>query len=130
MTQPTTTGFTDDAAHRRRFWSAHAGTASRMIRTRAKVVPRLGRSGTGPDVNWSEQALRLLGLCEEYQSSAIGMDHLRAAIRREPYLGTILQASLIEMRYAHQSLRQEVLGFLEALAAHIGDAASDLDGTR
>lgn len=130
MRQPTATGFTDDTAHRRLFWSAHAGTASRMIRTRAKVVPRIVGSGTGPDVDWSEQMSILLGLCEEYQSSAIGMDQLRAAIRREPYLGTVLQASLVEMRYANQSLRQEVLGLLEKLAGRIEDAVPDVDGSR
>jgi hypothetical protein len=81
-------------------------------------------------VDWSEQVSILLGLCEEYHSSAVGMDHLRAAIRREPYLGIILRASLIEMWHAHQSLRQEILGLLEKLAGHVGDTASDLDGTR
>ncbi|MCK7497560.1 MAG: hypothetical protein MZW92_47345 [Comamonadaceae bacterium] len=129
MTQSTTTGFTDDAAHRH-FWSAHPGMASRMIRTRARVVPRLGGLGTEPDMDWSEQVLMLLGLCEEYQSSAVGMAHLRAAIRREPCLGTVLQASLIEMRYANQSIRQEVLGFLEKLSRHIKDSVPDVDGSR
>jgi hypothetical protein len=47
------------------------------------------------------------------------MAHLRAAIRREPRLGSVLQSPLTEMQQANQSLRQEVLGLLDDFAGLI-----------
>lgn len=101
-----------------------------MIQDRTKVVPRLAmpRTSTHLDRDWSKQLSILLGVCEEYQSSAVGMAHLRAAIRREPRLETVLQSPLTEMWKANRSLRHEVLGLLDDVAGRIGgDTASDLD---
>ena len=98
-----------------------------MIQARTNVVSHLGSQRL--DMDWSKQLLILLGVCEEYQSSAVGMAHLRAAIRREPRLETVLQSPLTEMRHANQSLRQEILGLLNDFAGLIGgDTASDFDG--
>ena len=102
-----------------------------IIQSRTKVVPRLAmpRTNTRLDRDWSKQLLILLGVCEEYQSSTVGMTHLRAAIRREPRLETVLQSPLTEMRQANRSLRQEVLGLLDDFAGLIGgDSASDIEG--
>ncbi len=101
-----------------------------MIQARTKVVPRLAipRTSTRLDRDWSKQLSILLGVCEEYQSSTVGMANLRAAIRREPCLETVLQSPLTEMWKANRSLRQEVLGLLDDVAGRIGgDTASDLD---
>ena len=103
-----------------------------IIQVRTKVVPRLAipRTSTRLDRDWSKQLSILLGVCEEYQSSTVGMTHLRAAIRREPRLETVLQSPLTEMRQANRSLRHEVLGLLNDVAGRLGgDTASDLDST-
>ncbi len=103
-----------------------------MIQAHTKVVPRLGLplTITRLDMDWSAQLLILLGVCEEYQSSVIGVARLCAAIRRERDLDAILQPSLAEMRDANQSLRQEVLGLLGNLAGCIENTTADVESGR
>lgn len=93
--------------------------------------PRLVRRPTGTRLKISRAAdyLSILsGAYEEYQSSVIGMEHLRAAIRREPRLDTVLQPSLHEMQQANQSLRQEVMELLNVIIRRIGTL--NVDGGR
>ncbi|MTW22777.1 hypothetical protein [Allochromatium palmeri] len=94
-----------------------------MIHAHTTIAPRLGvpQTGTPLHMNWAAHLSLLLGLCEEYQSSAIGVINLRAAMRHEPDLAAVLRPSLAEMWHAHRSLRREVRGMLDDLAGVIED---------
>ena len=101
-----------------------------MIQARRAVGPYGGvpRTGNRSDMGWSEHLSNLRGVCEEYQSSAIGVASLCAAMRRERGLDTVLQPSLVEMWDANRSFREEVLGLLNGLAGVIEDTTADVDG--
>lgn len=94
--------------------------------------PRLVSPGTSSrlDVDWAEQCSKLLGVSEEYQSSAASVAHLQAAICREPRLNTVLQSPLSEMQEANQSLRQELMGLLNGLIGRIEGGMLNVDGGR
>jgi hypothetical protein len=81
-------------------------------------------------MDWSGQPLFPLGVCEKYESSAIGVVRARAAIRREQGLDAVLQPLLAEMREANQALRQEALGLLAGFAGIIPDATADVGAGR
>ncbi|MEY6433949.1 hypothetical protein ABC977_16210 [Thioalkalicoccus limnaeus] len=94
-----------------------------MIQNRS----RFGRRRTGRaadtrlEMDWAGRLSTLLGACEEFQSSRIGLALLNTAIDRDPRLAAVLQSSLAEMRQAEQALRQEALGLLDRLAALIDE---------
>ena len=76
-------------------------------------------------MNGAERLSRLQGVCEEYQSSAIGVAHLRAALRGEPSLAAVLRPSLTEMWDVHRSLRREIRSMLDDLSGVREDARID-----
>lgn len=61
----------------------------------------------------------LLGVFQEYQSSAIALVRLRTAVRRDPSLASVLRPSLTEMQMANQALRKEVMQMQHDIAAQI-----------
>ncbi|WP_296809761.1 hypothetical protein [Thiocapsa sp.] len=61
----------------------------------------------------------LLGVFQEYQSSAIALVRLRTAVARDPRLASVLRPSLIDMHEANQALRKEVMQMQRDIAAQI-----------
>jgi hypothetical protein len=61
----------------------------------------------------------LLGVFQEYQSSAIALVRLRAAVLRDPRLASVLRPSLTDMQRANQALRKEIMQMQHDIAAQI-----------
>jgi hypothetical protein len=61
----------------------------------------------------------LLGVFQEYQSSAISLVLLRTAVLRNPRLASVLRPSLTDMQRANQALRKEVMEMQYHIAAQI-----------
>lgn len=61
----------------------------------------------------------LLGVFQEYQSSAIALVRLRTAVLRDPRLASVLRPSLADMQSANQALRKEVMQMQHHIAAQI-----------
>ena len=61
----------------------------------------------------------LLGVFQEYQSSAIALVRLRTAVLRDPSLASALRPSLTDMQRANQALRKEVMQMQRHIAAQI-----------
>lgn len=61
----------------------------------------------------------LLGVFQEYQSSAIALVRLRTAVLRDPRLASVLLPSLADMQRANQALRKEVMQMQHGIAAQI-----------
>ena len=70
----------------------------------------------------------LLGVFQEYQSSAISLVLLRTVVIRDPRLASVLRPSLTDMQRANQALRKEVMQMQRDIAAQIAhDPDHDVD---
>ena len=61
----------------------------------------------------------LLGVFQEYQSSAIALVRLRTAVLRDLGLASVLRPSLTDMQRANLALRKEVMQMQHDIAAQI-----------
>ncbi|EGV19834.1 hypothetical protein [Thiocapsa marina] len=87
--------------------------------------PRAGRHITGSKTgvhmenDLAGHLFVLLGVFQEYQSSAIALVRLRTAVLRDPHLASVLRPSLDDMQRANQALRKEVMQMQHDIAAQI-----------
>jgi hypothetical protein len=61
----------------------------------------------------------LLGVFQEYQSSAVALVRLRTAVLRDPRLASVLRPSLADMQSVKQALRKELMQMQHDIAAQI-----------
>jgi hypothetical protein len=77
------------------------------------------RAGVQLEKDLAGHLSMLLGVFQEYQSSAIALVRLRTAVLRDPRLASVLRPSLADMRRANQALRNEVMQMQHDIAAQI-----------
>ncbi|WP_296810578.1 hypothetical protein [Thiocapsa sp.] len=77
------------------------------------------RTGVHSENDLAEHLFVLLGVFQEYQSSAIALVRLRTAVLRDPGLASVLRPSLTDMQRANQALRKEVMQMQHDIAAQM-----------
>jgi hypothetical protein len=77
------------------------------------------RIGVHLETDLAGRLFILLGVFQEYQSSAIALVRLRTAVLRDPGLASVLSPSLTDMQRANQALRKEVMQMQHDIAAQI-----------
>lgn len=92
-----------------------------MIPYHENAAPKQTRGLTGLQLEkeLASHLSPLLGVFEEYQSSAIALVHLRNAVVREPHLASVLRPSLTDMRRANQALRKEFMQLQHEIATQM-----------
>jgi hypothetical protein len=77
------------------------------------------RAGVQLEKDLAGHLSMLLGVFQEYQSSAIALVRLRTAVLRDPRLASVLRPSLADMRRANQALRNEVMQLQRGINSQI-----------